>query len=77
MKIVELPIQDGVDIPLGLRELANAIEAGDYDDAHNVVWVIDCGNSRVELGLLGRSASRGAESHLLLAIAMRRLESGS
>lgn len=71
-KLVEFP--DIADLPRMLRSFAEAIERGDYDNPHCIVWVMDCGGGRVELGLMGRSPSPGAEGHLLLAIGQRRLE---
>lgn len=74
MKLIELPVKDIADLARGLRAIADGIEAGDYDDAHNLAWVLDCGNGRIEMGMLGRAASPGAEGHLLFAIAQRKLE---
>lgn len=72
--LVKFPDIDISDIPKMLRSLADDIEAGRYDDAHNLAWALDCGDGRVAIGLLGRAASAGAEAHLLFAIAQRRLE---
>lgn len=72
--LLKFPDVDIQDIPRGLRNLADAIEAGSWGDAHNVVWVVDCGDGKVELGMLGGTAEPGAVSHLLLGIAMRKLE---
>ena len=76
LKVLEFPDRDLRDIPSRLRTLADSIEAGDYDDAHNLAWAIDCGNGRIELGLIGSSPEPGATGHLLFAIAQRRLEAG-
>lgn len=62
------------DVPFGLRCLADKIEAGEFGDSHNLVWVIDCGDSRIELGLLGASPEGGPTAYLLLGNAMRKLE---
>lgn len=62
------------DVPFGLRRLADQIEAGDFGDSHNLVWVIDCGDSRLELGLLGASPESGPTAYLLLGKAMRRVD---
>lgn len=72
--LVQFPGFDISDVPRGLRSLADSIEAGKFDDAHNVVWIIDCGAGRIELGMLGASPSAGAVTHLLLGVAMRKME---
>jgi hypothetical protein len=77
LQVVSLPDRDATDVPKMLRHLAAQIERGDYDDAHNLAWVIDCGNGRVELGLMGRAASTGPEAHLLFAVAMHRIQQGA
>lgn len=74
--IVHLPERDLTDVPRALRALADAIEAGDYGDAHNVAWAIDCGDHRIECGLAGAAPEPGATAHLLFAIAQRRLGEG-
>jgi hypothetical protein len=74
MNLVELPIADVGDISRGLRAVADAIDAGTYADAHRIVWVIDCGGGRIEVGMLGRSAIAGGEAHFILALAQRKLE---
>ena len=47
------------DVSKCLRELAAEIDAGNYGDAHNVAWVVACGNGRIEGGMI-------AKAHLLL-----------
>jgi hypothetical protein len=74
LKLIEFPGKDIRDIPRGLRALADSIEAGEYGDAHALVWAVDCGGGRVEVGLLGETAEPGAVGYLLLGMAMRRLE---
>ena len=73
MNVVELPTKDIGDIPRGLRAIADAIEAGEYGDAHNLAWVIDCGNYRIEIGMLGHAAMAGAEGAYLFALAHTKL----
>lgn len=73
MELIEFPHSAVQDIPTGLRNLADKIEAGDVAP-HNIVWVMDEGDGEIGVGLLGRAAAPGAEAHLLLAVAMRRLE---
>lgn len=72
--LLEFPDQNVADVPSCLRALADAIERGEYGDAHCVAWVVDCGNHRVEIGLAGTSPAPGAEGHLLFGIAMKKLE---
>ena len=74
LKVVQLPSRDIGDIPRGLRFIADEIEAGRYGDAHNLAWVIDCGDSRVEIGMLGQAAEPGAVGYYLFGLAMRKLE---
>lgn len=77
ISVVKFPeLTAATSIPDALRKLADQIEAGDYDDAHNLGWVIDCGNSRIEIGLLGKAASPGAEAHLLFTLAQHRILDG-
>jgi hypothetical protein len=78
VKVVEIPIADIGNVAERLRSLADAIAEGDFGDAHNVAWVIDCGNGHQEVGYIGRAAGiAGADAHLLLAIGMRKLENGA
>lgn len=74
LNVVQLPRADIVDLPRGLRALADEIESGKYGDAHNLAWVIDCGDGRIEIGMLGNTAQPGAEAHYLYALAQRKLE---
>lgn len=75
MSAVLVPFpENGVnDVAAALRNLADSVDAGNYGDAHNIAWVIDCGDW-IECGLAGKSASPGAEGHLLFAMAQRKLE---
>lgn len=74
--VVELPAVDPTDLPNRLRDIAQQIEDGDYGDAHNLAWVIDCGDGRIEIGLLGRAATIGAELHLLLTTGALKIAHG-
>lgn len=77
MKLVPFPVRSGLkDVPAGLRALADAVERGDFVDAHNLAWVMDCGDGRVELGMLGQAAEPGATSHLLFCVAAAKIEAG-
>lgn len=73
MKLLKFPDVGTHDLAAGLRTLADKIDKGDYGDAHNLAWVIDCGDARIEIGLLGKTASAGAEFNLLLDTAKNRL----
>lgn len=72
--VLRLPERDLTDVPRALRALADAVERGEYGDAHNAAWVVDCGNQRVGCGLAGAAPEPGATAHLLFAIAQRKLE---
>jgi hypothetical protein len=74
LKIVEFPVGTAESVPDSLRTLADSIEKGNFGTGHNVAWVVDCGGGRVEVGLSGKAASRGAEAYLLLGMGQRRLE---
>ena len=73
MKIVKFPESNLQCIPDALRKLTDQIEAGDYNEAHQLAWIIDCGDSRIEYGLLGKAGSAGAEFNLLLDMAKFRM----
>lgn len=75
--VLQLPDRDQTDVPRTLRVLADRIERGEYGDAHNVAWVCDCGDSRIECGLAGAAPEPGATAHLLFSIAQRKLEVGT
>ena len=78
MKLIEFPGTNVADIPARLRDLASAIEEGNFGDAHGLAWVIDCGDGRCEVGYLGHAPGiAGADAHLLLAIGQRKLEEPS
>lgn len=72
--VLSLPDRDLTDVPRAMRALADGIERGEYGDAHNAAWVVDCGDSRVVCGLAGAAPEPGATAHLLFAIAQRKLE---
>lgn len=72
--LLEFPDKDIRDIPRGLRDLADLIEAADYGPAHHLIWVVDRGDARIDVGLLGATAEPGAVGYHLLGIGMRKLE---
>ena len=73
-KLIAFPDSNLHDIPRELRNLADSIEAGRYGDAHTLVWAVDCGDSRIEVGLLGAAAEAAPTAYFLLGLAQRRLE---
>lgn len=75
LKLVDFPPRDAaLSVPAALRKLADQIEAGELGDAHNLAWVIDCGDSRVEIGLTGPAPEPGPTAYLLFGLAKRRIE---
>mgnify|MGYP003394921790 CR=1 FL=1 len=74
LNVVPFPDRDLSDIPSALRRIADGIEKGEYGDAHNLAWVIDKGNSEIDVGLCGHSAEPGAVAHYLFALGQRNLE---
>ena len=68
-KIINLPVSDVRDIERGLKQLMSDIGEGKYGTVHNVVWIADRGNGKVEFGLLGYSGEPGLTAHLLMSIA--------
>lgn len=73
MKVVKFPARDLADIPAALRRIASEIEAGEYGDSHNLAWVIDCGDGRIECGLLGNAPEAGSLGHFLFCKAAHKL----
>lgn len=74
-QLVEFPPQyAALSLPNALRQLADEIEAGEYGEAHNLTWVIDCGNSNIEIGILGKCGDPGITAHFLLALGQRKIE---
>lgn len=77
LSVVQFPDKPAAsDIPNALRKLAQQIEDGEFEDAHNLAWAIDCGHSRIEIGLMGKFPSPGAEAHLLFTLAQHRILDG-
>jgi hypothetical protein len=73
VKLIQFPDVDVGDIARGLRRMADDIEKGEYGDAFNLAWVMDCGEGHIEVGLLGRSPEPGAAAHLLFGVGMSKL----
>lgn len=72
--MVELPATAMQDIPEALRRLADQIVAGEFGAAHNVGYVVDCGDQEIAVGLLGTAPEAGAAGYYLFGRAMRKLE---
>ena len=72
-QLLQFPKIDIADVPRGLREIADQIEAGDFGGAHNLAWVIDCGDGKVEVGMLGRAGEPGAVAHFLFSLGQQKL----
>lgn len=74
--LVELPVTYAANIPEKLRKLAAQIEAGEFDNANSLAWVMDCGNNRVEIGLMGQAEFPGVEAHFLFSLAASKIIAG-
>ena len=74
-QLLHYPTANGV--VADLRDLANSIENGLFGDVHNLVWVIDSGDSNISVGLAGWAGSPGAEALLLLACGQHKIVSNS
>ncbi len=75
-ELLKLPDRNIQDIPRALRTLADQVEQGKLGDCHNIAWVVDVGDGRVECGLLGAAAEAGPTAYLLFGKGMRALENG-
>lgn len=73
-KVLRLPIGGARGVAAELRDLAARIEAGEFGEIHSVAWVADCGDMKVEVGLVGASPLPGPAAHLLLSMGARKLE---
>lgn len=76
-KLLEFPPQDVCDISKALRNLADDVEAGKYGDAHNLAWIIDCGNCRIEVGLIGPCGELAPSLHYLMSLGLRKVETAA
>lgn len=74
LKVVELPPTAMQDIPAALRRLADRVEAGEFGAAHNIGYVVDCGDHEIAVGLLGQAPEAGVSAYYLFGLAMRKLE---
>lgn len=74
-RVLNFPDSNAIlDVPAALRGLADAIDRGDYDDAYNLTWAMDCGDGRIEVGLLGKAPEPAITAYYLLGLAQRKLE---
>jgi hypothetical protein len=75
MKLIPFPQSNIADIPTALRNLANDVENGKHGDAHNLAWVIDCGDSSINVGLMGKAGDGAPLCYYLLGLGMRKFDS--
>ena len=73
MKVVELPLHNVTDIPSCLRNLADAIEKGEYGKPTHFAWVLDTEFKEVAVGLAGLCANPDAVAVLLFEAAKANL----
>lgn len=77
LNVVQFPEHHAaLDIPAALRTLADNIEAGDHGDCHTLLWIIDAGDGRIDIGLMGKAGESGITAHYLAAAAQKRMLSG-
>lgn len=67
MQLLKLPEKDICNLSTALRDLANRIDAGEYEGAEQIAFIIDCG-ATASFGMLGGSESV-ADFNLLLDVA--------
>lgn len=68
MNVVELPLANVNDLPSCLRNIADAIEKGEYGKATHFAWVMDTEYQEVSVGLMGQCANPDAVAVLLFEI---------
>lgn len=75
LKVLQFPALPGCqDVSAALRELADEIDKGTKNDAHNLAWVLDCGDGVIEVGLMGKAPEPALTAYYLLGLAQRKLE---
>ena len=72
-EVVQIPCTTMHDIPGMLRKLADDLESGELGNVSQVVYVLDAVDGVVDVGLLGTTASAGAEAYLLLAAGQKHI----
>jgi len=65
MNIVSLPTYNLGNIQQSLRNLADAIEKGEYGTVTHFAWVMDSEHAPVSVGLIGKCANPDAVAVLL------------
>lgn len=60
-----------------LRALADAVDSGQYLEAHCLAWVIDSSNGKFATGMAGGTVKSEALTHNLLTLGMLSLEGKS
>lgn len=73
-KVVHFPDKSLSNIPACLRAMADSIEAGNFGDAHTLVWVVDCGDAVINVGLMGQAAEIAPTAYYLLGLGKKKLE---
>ena len=77
LNVVQFPDHyAAINIPESLRVLADKIEAGEHGACHTLLWVVDAGDGKINLGLMGKAAEAGITAHFLAAVAQRKIEAG-
>lgn len=77
LNVVKFPeYYAALNIPDSLRVLADEIEDGTHGDAFTLLWVIDCGDGRVDMGLMGKAGEPGTTAYFLAGLAQRKIEGG-
>jgi len=74
LNVVNFPEKNLQDVPARLRSLAEAIERGEFNDCHSLAYVIDGGDNRIHIGLLGHGVEPGVTAYYLYGLAQRKLE---
>ena len=60
------------DVPAGLRNIADAMEKGEYGKVNFLVWIAD--GERLVIGTLGETDNAQADTYLLLGQAKSAVE---
>lgn len=77
LNVVKFPDHHAaLDVPESLRMLADDIEAGEHGASHSLLWIIDCGDGDISLGLMGKAGEPGTTAYYLAGLAQRKLEQG-
>lgn len=75
LKVLQFPDLPGCqDVSSALRKLADEIDRGAKGDAHNLAWVLDCGDGECQIGLMGKAPEPAMTAYYLMGLAQRKLE---